>query len=190
MAGPAFDSLKSALDDLTAKVSRLAELQAEVAQLEAQTAKPRPKPILNPAPEGVAEPVQGHVRVIKRYANRKLYDTGSGELTSLRRIEEVVRDGIDVRVVDHDTGEDMTRDVLVGILGNSVGQRPAEGDISLLSSLIRAPDVLRAAILNDEQRTEGLRAMSERVRLLSATIDALIDQMEPGGEASRARKKT
>jgi len=52
----------------------------------------------------VAEPV----RLIKRYANRKLYDTGSGELTSMRRIEELVRDGIDIRVVDHDTGEDMT----------------------------------------------------------------------------------
>ena len=72
----------------------------------------------------MAEPV----RLIKRYANRKLYDTGSGELTSLRRIEELVRAGVDIRVVDHDTGEDMTSEVLVGILGNSMGAGTIEGD--------------------------------------------------------------
>ncbi|MGH8992392.1 MAG: polyhydroxyalkanoate synthesis regulator DNA-binding domain-containing protein [Acidimicrobiia bacterium] len=128
-------------------------------------------------------PVGPGVRLIKRYANRKLYDTGSGELTSLRRIEELVRDGVDIRVVDHDTGEDMTGEVLVGILGNSVGDRPGEGDIPLLTSLIRAPGDLLAAMFKDNQRTEELRSMGERVRLLSATIDALLGQMEPGAAA-------
>jgi polyhydroxyalkanoate synthesis repressor PhaR len=127
----------------------------------------------------VAEPV----RLIKRYANRKLYDTGSGELTSLRRIERLVRAGVDIRVVDHDTGEDMTGEVLVGILGNSVGDRTADGDIPLLTSLIRAPSDLLQAMAADEERTEELRAMGERVRLLSATIDALLGQME-GEEAA------
>jgi polyhydroxyalkanoate synthesis repressor PhaR len=126
----------------------------------------------------VAEPV----RLIKRYANRKLYDTGSGELTSLRRIEDLVRAGVDIRVVDHDTGEDMTSEVLVGILGNSMGAGTIDGDTTLLTSLIRTPNDLVAALFKDEQRTEELRAMGERVRLLSATIDALLGQMDDGGE--------
>jgi polyhydroxyalkanoate synthesis repressor PhaR len=125
----------------------------------------------------VAEPV----RLIKRYANRKLYDTGSGELTSLRRIEELVRDGLDIRVVDHDTGEDMTSEVLVGILGNSMGDRTMASDIALLTLLIRTPNDLVAAMFKDEQRTEELRAMGERVRLLSATIDALLGMTDEGG---------
>ena len=120
------------------------------------------------------------VRLIKRYANRKLYDTGSGELTSLRRIEELVRAGVDIRVVDHDTGDDMTSEVLVGILGNSMGTGTIEGDTTLLTSLIRTPNDLVAALFKDEQRTEELRAMGERVRLLSATIDALLGQMDDG----------
>jgi polyhydroxyalkanoate synthesis repressor PhaR len=124
----------------------------------------------------VADPV----RLIKRYANRKLYDTGSGELTSLRRIEELVRAGVDIRVVDHDTGDDMTSEVLVGILGNSMGTGTIEGDTTLLTSLIRTPNDLVAALFKDEQRTEELRAMGERVRLLSATIDALLGQMDEG----------
>ena len=128
----------------------------------------------------MAEPV----RLIKRYANRKLYDTGSGELTSMRRIEELVRDGLDIRVVDHDTGEDMTSEVLVGILGNSISDGTIQGDILLLTSLIRNPDDLLAAMMQDEQRTDELRAMGERVRLLSATIDALLGQMDQAEPAS------
>ncbi len=124
----------------------------------------------------MAEPV----RLIKRYANRKLYDTGSGELTSLKRIEELVRDGVDIRVVDHDTGEDMTSEILVGILGNSMHAGTIEGDTLLLTSLIRTPNDLLTAMMADEARTEELRAMGERVRLLSATIDALLGQMDQG----------
>ena len=123
-------------------------------------------------------------RLIKRYANRKLYDTGSGELTSMRRIEELVRDGLDIRVVDHDTGEDMTSEVLVGILGNSISDGTIEGDVLLLTSLIRNPDDLLTAMMQDEQRTDELRAMGERVRLLSATIDALLGQMDQAEPAS------
>jgi polyhydroxyalkanoate synthesis repressor PhaR len=130
----------------------------------------------------VAEPV----RLIKRYANRKLYDTGSGELTSMRRIEELVRDGVDIRVVDHDTGEDMTSEVLVGILGNSMHDGTIAGDTMLLTSLIRSPNDLLAAMSKDEQRTEELRAMGERVRLLSATIDALLGQMDQAGGGQSA----
>ena len=129
------------------------------------------------------------VRLIKRYANRKLYDTGSGELTSLRRIEELVREGVDIRVVDHDTGDDMTSEVLVGILGNSISDGTVEGDTLLLTSLIRSPDDLLTAMMQDEQRTEELRAMGERVRLLSATIDALLGQMDDdeGGKDAAPR---
>src|SRR5947208_14222698 len=50
-------------------------------------------------------------RVIKRYANRKLYDTTRGAFTSLSALEELVRDGIDVVVIDHDTGDDLTQEV-------------------------------------------------------------------------------
>jgi hypothetical protein len=92
-----------------------------------------------------------------------------------------VRDGLDIRVVDHDTGEDMTSEVLVGILGNSISDGTIEGDVLLLTSLIRSPDDLLTAMAQDEQRTEELRSMGERVRLLSATIDALLGQMDQGG---------
>lgn len=123
------------------------------------------------------------VRIIKRYANRKLYDTGSGELTSQRRIEALVHQGVEIRVVDHETDADLTSEVLVGVLGNALAERPAEDDVALLTWLIRTPGDLIEAMRGDERRTKELRAMGERVRLLSATIDSLLHQMDPPAPA-------
>lgn len=126
-----------------------------------------------------AEPAPDAVRIIKRYANRKLYDTGSGELTSMRKVEDLVRAGVEVRVVDHDSGADMTGEVLAGILASSFVDRPTDSDIPLLTALIRDPGELLQAMLRDEQRADELRAMGDRVRLLSTTIDALLSSMAP-----------
>lgn len=119
------------------------------------------------------------VRVIKRYANRKLYDTGAGELTSQWRLEALVKQGVEIRVIDHDTEADITGEVLVGILGTALAERPAEDDIALLTWLIRSPDDLLDAMRSDDRRAAELRSMGERVRLLSATIDSLLQQMHP-----------
>ena len=129
------------------------------------------------------------VRIIKRYANRKLYDTGAGTLTSQRKLETLVRQGVEIRVIDHETDADITSEVLVGVLGASLAERPAEDDIALLTWLIRTPGDLVAAMQNDERRTDELRAMGERVRLLSATIDSLLTQMEPGADTAPSKKK-
>ena len=47
-------------------------------------------------------------RTIKRYANRKLYDTESSHYVSLQDILKLVRDGEDIEVMDSRTGEDLT----------------------------------------------------------------------------------
>jgi polyhydroxyalkanoate synthesis repressor PhaR len=44
----------------------------------------------------------------KRYSNRKLYDIAGRRYVTLEEIAGRVRDGEDVRVVDHDTGRDLT----------------------------------------------------------------------------------
>jgi len=47
-------------------------------------------------------------RLIKRYGNRKLYDTQSSRYVTLEGVAELVRAGEDVQVVDNETGEDLT----------------------------------------------------------------------------------
>lgn len=46
--------------------------------------------------------------LIKRYANRKLYDTESKRYITLDGIAEMIRQQQDIKVIDHETGEDIT----------------------------------------------------------------------------------
>lgn len=55
-------------------------------------------------------------RRIKRYDNRKLYDTKSSEYVSLSDIAELVRNGETVEVVDNGTGEELTAQTLTQII--------------------------------------------------------------------------
>ena len=55
-------------------------------------------------------------RRIKRYDNRKLYDTETSEYVSLNDIAELVRQGKTVEVVDKATGEDITAQTLTQII--------------------------------------------------------------------------
>jgi polyhydroxyalkanoate synthesis repressor PhaR len=54
--------------------------------------------------------------VIKKYANRRLYDTESSTYITLDRLAHMVREGREFQVVDAKTGEDITRQVLTQII--------------------------------------------------------------------------
>lgn len=54
--------------------------------------------------------------IIKKYANRRLYDTGSSSYITLEHLGEMTRKGIEFKVVDAKTGEDLTRSVLTQII--------------------------------------------------------------------------
>jgi len=54
--------------------------------------------------------------VIKKYANRKLYDTENSRYITLEGISKLVRDGHDIQVVERDTGRDLTSLILSQIV--------------------------------------------------------------------------
>jgi len=54
--------------------------------------------------------------VIKRYSNRKLYDTDSKRYVTLEDLAEFIRQGEDVRVLDHVSGEDLTSTTLLQVI--------------------------------------------------------------------------
>lgn len=55
-------------------------------------------------------------RRIKRYANRKLYDTEANSYVSLSDIAGLVRQGETVKVIDNETGDDLTEQTLTQII--------------------------------------------------------------------------
>jgi polyhydroxyalkanoate synthesis repressor PhaR len=58
----------------------------------------------------------GETRIVKRYANRKLYDTQRSRYVTLEQIAEMIRSGEDVRIVDNNSKEDLTAITLTQII--------------------------------------------------------------------------
>jgi polyhydroxyalkanoate synthesis repressor PhaR len=84
--------------------------------------------------------------VIKKYSNRRLYDTQESHYITLDELASKVRAGIDVAVVDAKTGEDLTRTTLTQILMEERGAaRMLPSD--LLAQLIRMSDQALAEFL-------------------------------------------
>lgn len=78
--------------------------------------------------------------VIKKYANRRLYDTSNSRYINLEDIAALVRNGKDVQVVDASTGEDLTRVTLTQIIVEDAKGQPAGLPLELLRQLIVASD--------------------------------------------------
>jgi polyhydroxyalkanoate synthesis repressor PhaR len=75
-------------------------------------------------------------RVIKRYSNRKLYDTRDSRYVTLLEIAELVRAGEDVQVIDNATKEDKTDVTLALIISEELKARPKGIPLATLRSLI------------------------------------------------------
>jgi polyhydroxyalkanoate synthesis repressor PhaR len=84
--------------------------------------------------------------LIKRYANRKLYNTKTSRYITLKGIAELLDEGEEVRVIDNETGEDITSVALSQILVDNerTNTRPSQG---LLSQIMeRGGDALYDAL--------------------------------------------
>jgi polyhydroxyalkanoate synthesis repressor PhaR len=76
--------------------------------------------------------------VIKRYPNRKLYDTEAKQYITLGGIAGLIRQGQEVQVVDHTTGEDLTAVVLTQIIAEQEKKRTGFLPQAVLTGLIRS----------------------------------------------------
>jgi polyhydroxyalkanoate synthesis repressor PhaR len=75
--------------------------------------------------------------MIKKYANRRLYDTEASRHVTLDSIRELIGTGEEISVVDDTTGEDITRNVLLQILADQEqGGRPILST-EMLTQIIR-----------------------------------------------------
>jgi polyhydroxyalkanoate synthesis repressor PhaR len=84
-----------------------------------------------------SEPVR-----IKRYPNRRFYASNTSRYVSLPEIEQMIRDGATVEIVDSQTGEDLTGTVLVQIIAERHPDKIAIFPAAMLHSILRANDVM------------------------------------------------
>ncbi len=102
-------------------------------------------------------------RVIKRYSNRKLYDTKDSRYVTLLQIAEMVRTGEEVQIIDNNSKEDLTEVTLAQIIYEEQKQKASSRNVPLqtLKELIH-------------QRTE---------KVLSDLREGPIGRLIPGGKS-------
>jgi len=144
-------------------------------------------------------------RRIKRYTNRKLYDTESSEYVSLSDIAGMVRRGETVEVVDNKTGEDLTAQTLTQIIleEGKDGHEVIPSD--LLHQLLRrsgevvdsgidqirstVDDLVRNSLgrlkqLVQSPRAQELDELRSQLRELERRISILLDHLDEQSEES------
>ncbi len=80
--------------------------------------------------------------VLKKYSNRRLYNTSSSEYVTLQEVADLVRNGADVEVVDAKSKEDVTALVLTQIILEETRQNNFLLPVPLLHTIIKYGDNL------------------------------------------------
>jgi len=94
--------------------------------------------------------------LIKKYANRKLYDTRTSRYITLEGISKLVREGHDIEVVDRETGRDLTPLILSQIVmgeekrGEENGHEVAQDRGQALIEYVRRTLTAPAALVSNE----------------------------------------
>jgi polyhydroxyalkanoate synthesis repressor PhaR len=92
-------------------------------------------------------PMKPSTILIKKYGNRRLYDTTSSRYVNLDDLAAHIRAGREVKVVDAKTGQDLTRVLLTQIITEDAKDKPTGLPLELLRQLIIASDEVRQEFL-------------------------------------------
>ena len=80
------------------------------------------------------------VRIIKRYQNRKLYDTHQSCYVTLEEIAQIIREGHEIQVIDNKTKNDITYMTQIQLLFDQEKKSTKPGDVELLKRVIRGEE--------------------------------------------------
>ena len=80
------------------------------------------------------------IKIIKRYQNRKLYDTHESSYVTLDEIAKMIKAGEDLRVIDNKTKNDITSSTLTQLLFETEKKAKTQPSVELLKEIIRHGD--------------------------------------------------
>ena len=106
--------------------------------------------------------------IIKKYENRRLYNTLTSQYLNQNQVAELVRDGYDVRVVDAATGEDLTRLILAQIVLDDAKTPDSAFPIEVLRQMIVA-----SGKATQEGTMQYLKTMMDMYQNVYRTLPAM-----------------
>jgi polyhydroxyalkanoate synthesis repressor PhaR len=118
----------------------------------------------------VTEAAPAPERVIKRYGNRKLYDARKGRYVTLDDLAAMVAAGQEVRVVDQETGADLTTITLAQVILEGIKERTASIPGQVLARLIRYGSAPRGPGQDWSPQQAAARARGEAERIVAGLL--------------------
>ncbi|MFM8315607.1 MAG: polyhydroxyalkanoate synthesis regulator DNA-binding domain-containing protein [Deltaproteobacteria bacterium] len=115
-------------------------------------------------------------KIIKRYQNRKLYDTDASCYVTLDEIAEMIQQGEEVMVVDNRNQKDITAATLTQIIFEKQKRSESPVPISTLRHIIQQGDGSFSSFLAksaDGNQMEVIRALETQVHELTAKLDTV-----------------
>ncbi len=134
--------------------------------------------------------------IIKRYENRKLYDTSRSTYVTLQDIAHLIRDGHEVQVVDARTSEDLTKSTLALIILDEERQKKNPLPLNLMVQLIKYGEALQgtfqeavssgfeALLTSQVEAQKRMREWAEASMPKSSPAPEEAETAEPAGDAS------
>ena len=125
---------------------------------------------------------------IKKYANRRLYNTATSSYVTLDHLAQMVKDGTDFAVFDAKTGEDITRSVLTHIIVEEESKGPHLLPIDFLRHLISFyGDSLQAVVPNYLDHT--MHAFARNQEQMRGAMQDALGGLSPFGQFEEMRKQ-
>ncbi|NBV51406.1 hypothetical protein EBR03_05935 [bacterium] len=115
-------------------------------------------------------------KIIKRYQNRKLYDTDASCYVTLDEIAEMIQQGEEVTVVDNRNQKDITASTLTQIIFEKQKRSETPVPISTLRHIIQTGDGSFSAFLakgTESNQMDVIRQLENQVRELTAKLEGV-----------------
>jgi polyhydroxyalkanoate synthesis repressor PhaR len=113
------------------------------------------------------------MKLIKRYSNRKLYDTERSSYVTLEEISQMVREGAELRIVDNKSGEDITSVTLAQIVFEQEKKDKRTLPMQALRDMIRSPSDFISRLSRDvTDMREDAMTQVEKVKRTAAQQQA------------------
>src|SRR5256885_4292814 len=133
-----------------------------------------------PAPQGAVDAPEGRKepKVIKRYTNRKLYDTVESRYVTLDEIAQMIKAGAEVKIIDNRSKEDLTSVTLAQIIFEEEKKR-SQMPLGVLREIIRHGGEAVAGFYQEKVGNK-ITASLEDVKTKTETLRENIEQRVRG----------
>ena len=112
-------------------------------------------------------------RIIKKYPNRRLYDTELSKYVTLVDLRELIHDEVEFKVVDSQSGDDITRSILIQIITEQEAGDEALFSTDMLIDLIRYYDEAVHDVFQS-YLDQTMRAFTEQQQFIQERMEELV----------------